>query len=57
MIIVFDPREIKHNNQKILKQGTPMTLTNMIVHVLANGDRYNIATREINILPITSPFV
>ena len=57
MSIVFDPSQIKHNNQKKLKQGTPMTLTNMIVHVLANGDRYNIATREINILPIESPFV
>lgn len=57
MIIVFDPTEIKHNNQKKLKEGTPMTITNMIVHVLANGDQYNIKTREIKILPIESPFV
>ncbi len=57
MIIVFDPKEIKHNNQKILNKGTPMTLTNMVVHVLSNGDRYNIATGEINILPIEAPFV
>jgi cyanophycinase len=57
MIIVFDPKKIKHNNQKILNEGTPMTLTNMIVHVLSNGDRYNIATGEINILPIEAPFV
>lgn len=57
MIIVFDPSQIKHNNRKRLKEGTPMTLTNMIVHVLANGDSYNIATREIKILPIESPFV
>lgn len=57
MIIVFDPSQITHNNQRKLKEGTPMTLTNMIVHVLANGDRYNIETRAINILPIESPFV
>jgi cyanophycinase len=57
MIIVFDPSQIKHNNQKRLKEGTPMTLTNVVVHVLANGDRYNIETRAINILPISSPFV
>lgn len=57
MIIVFDPSQIKHNNRKRLEERTPMTLTNMIVHVLANGDRYNISTREIKILPIESPFV
>lgn len=57
MIIIFDPSQIKHNNQKRLKEGTPMTLTNVVVHVLANGDRYNIETRAINILPISSPFV
>jgi cyanophycinase len=57
MIIVFDPSQIKHNHQKRLRAGTPMTLTNLIIHVLANGDRYNIETRAINILPIESPFV
>lgn len=57
MIIVFDPQGITHNNEKVLKKGTPMTLTNLIVHILANGDRFNIETREVKVLPIESPFV
>lgn len=57
MIIVFDPQNVTHNNEKVLKQGTPMTMTNLIVHVLANGDRFNIETRQVKVLPIESPFV
>ncbi len=57
MIIVFDAQNITHNNEKVLKQGTPMTLTNLIVHVLANGDRFNIQTREVKVLPIEASFV
>lgn len=57
MIIIFDAKHILHNNEKLLKKGTPMTITNLIVHVLANGDRFNIETREVKVLPIASPFV
>ena len=57
MALIFDPRKLKHNNEKILKPGTPMSLTNMKVHVLANGDRFNIKSKKINILPVESPFV
>ncbi len=57
MIIVFDGRNLLHNNEKILEEGTPMTMTNLVVHVLSNGDRFNIGTREVKVLPIESPFV
>lgn len=57
MIIVFDPTHVTHNNEKVLKPGTPMTMTNLVVHVLANGDRFNIETRQVKVLPIESPFV
>ena len=57
MALIFDPRKLKHNNEKILKPGTPMSLTNMKVHVLANGDRFNIKSKKIKILPVESPFV
>ncbi len=57
MVLVFDPRKMKHNNEKILKPGTPMSLTNMKVHVLANGDRFNIKSSKIKVLPVESPFV
>jgi len=57
MVIVFDGRNIKHNTISQLKEGTPMTLTNLITHVLANGDKFEISTRKIHVLPIESPFI
>jgi cyanophycinase len=57
MVIVFDPRKLKHNNQKILEAGTPMSLTNLKTHVLANGDRFNIKKKTIKVLPVDAPFV
>ena len=57
MVIVFDPRKLKHNNEKILNEGTPMSLTNLKTHVLANGDRFNIRKKKVNVLPVDAPFV
>ena len=57
MAIVFDGSHLTHNNEKILKIGTPMTMTNLKVHVLANGDHFNLDTRQVKVLPIESPFV
>lgn len=57
MVIVFDPRKLKHNNEKILKQGTPMSLTNLKTHVLANGDRFNVKKKKVKVLPVESPFI
>lgn len=57
MVVIFDPKKIKHNNEKILEPGTPMTLTNLKTHVLANGDVFNIKDRKITVLPLDAPFV
>jgi len=57
MVIIFDGNQLTHNNEKLLKQGTPMTLTNLITQVLSNGDSYNIENRIVKILPIDAPFV
>lgn len=57
MVIVFDAKNLTHNNEKVLKEGTPMTMTNLVVHVLSNGDRYNIETRKVKVLPIEASFV
>jgi cyanophycinase len=57
MVIIFDGNQLTHNNEKLLKQGTPMTLTNLITQVLSNGDSYNIKNRIVKILPIDAPFV
>ena len=57
MVIVFDGSTLTHNNEKVLKEGTPMTMANLRVHVLSNGDQFNIKNREVSVLPIEAPFI
>jgi cyanophycinase len=57
MAIIFDGSKLTHNNEKVLKEGTPMTMTNLRVHVLSNSDQYNIKKRAVTVLPIESPFI
>jgi len=52
MVILFDPRKLKHNNQAVVEEGTPMSLTNLKTHILANGDQLNIKKKKIIISPI-----
>ena len=57
MAIVFDGNNLTHNNEKILEKGTPMTMTGLKVHVLSNGDHFNIKNRNVKVLPIEAPFI
>ncbi len=57
MVIIFDGQHIKHNKQGNLEEGTPMTLTNVIVHILSNSDRFDIAKRKVHVLPIDASFI
>ncbi|WP_400075116.1 cyanophycinase [Winogradskyella sp. R77965] len=57
MVIVFDGSTLTHNNEKILKEGTPMTMANLTIHVLSNGDEYDIKNRSVSVLPIEAPFI
>lgn len=57
MAIVFDGATLTHNNEKILKEGTPMTMANLTVHVLSNGDQFDIGNRKVSVLPIEAPFI
>ena len=57
MVIVFDGRTLTHNNEKILEEGTPMTMANLTVHVLSNSDEYDIRNRTVKVLPIEAPFI
>lgn len=57
MAILFDGRKLEHNNEAILEEGTPMSLTNMITHVLSNGDQFEIKSRKIKVLPLEADFV
>jgi cyanophycinase len=57
MVIIFDGSTLTHNNEKILDEGTPMTMTNLTIHVLSNSDQYDIKKREVKVLPIEAPFI
>ncbi|WP_299222856.1 cyanophycinase [uncultured Psychroserpens sp.] len=57
MVIVFDGSTLTHNNEKVLQEGTPMTMANLTVHVLSNGDQYDIKNRKVTVLPIEAPFI
>ena len=51
MVILFDPRKLKHNNQKVVQDGSPMSLNNLKTHILANGDRFDIKKKKVKISP------
>ncbi|TVZ25633.1 cyanophycinase [Gillisia sp. Hel_I_86] len=52
MVIVFDPGKLTHNNFDILKDGTPLTMTNLITHVLSSGDCFDIDKRKVKVLTV-----
>ena len=52
MVIVFDARKAKHNNQNNIEEGSPMSLTHLRTHILANGDRFNIKKKKVKISPL-----
>lgn len=57
MAIIFDGSKLTHNNEKILDEGTPMTMANLTIHVLSNGDTYDIKNRKVTVLPIEADFI
>jgi cyanophycinase len=52
MVIIFDPSHLQHNNVNVLKPGLPVSLTNLVVNVLANGDRFSLKTRKVKVLKL-----
>jgi cyanophycinase len=57
MVIIFDGSKLTHNNEKILEEGTPMSMANLTIHVLSNNDKYSIKNRKVSVLPIDAPFI
>ena len=52
MAILFDPSHLTHNKHAVLKEGTPMSMSNLITHILARGDCFTMNNRNIRIKPI-----
>jgi cyanophycinase len=57
MVVVMDPSALSHNSHGLLKKGTAMSLGNLTVHILANGDRFTLDNKVVEVLPIGQEFV
>lgn len=57
MVLVFDPSKLTHNNHSILPEGTPISLGNLVVHILANNDTFTIDDRKVTISPIDAEYI
>ncbi len=54
MVVLVDPSQLTHNHEQILEEGTPMSLSNLVVHVLSVGDHFRLDSRELEILPMNT---
>lgn len=52
MVLLFDPSQLTHNRHEELKLGTPMSVSNLITHILAAGDQFSFEDRKIEIYAI-----
>lgn len=57
MVIIMDASHLTHNAHEELKDGTPMSMSNLTTHILANGDQFTLNDRKIVVLPIEGEFV
>lgn len=46
LVIIFDGRSIMHTNIAEVPDGTPISIGNLVVHVMAKGDNYNLETKR-----------
>lgn len=57
MVIVMDPSGLTHNSHGVLKEGTPVSITDLRVHMLANGDKMQLTKNKIDVLPLKASFI
>lgn len=46
LIIIFDGHQIKHSNIADVEEGTPLSIENLIIHVMAKGNHYSVVKRK-----------
>jgi len=46
LILIFDGHEIRHSNLADLEEGEPISIENLIVHVMAKGNLYYVNERK-----------
>jgi cyanophycinase len=44
-VVIVDGRHIKHSNIADIEEGTPISIENIIVHIMEKGNKYNAKTK------------
>ncbi|MBX7226581.1 MAG: cyanophycinase [Chitinophagales bacterium] len=52
MVIFFDPSKLTHNNIQHLAEGLPVSITHLIVNILAHGDKFSLKDRKTKIMTL-----
>jgi cyanophycinase len=45
-VIIIDGKKIEYNNIADIDFGKPISVENIIVHIMSKGDEYNVETRN-----------
>lgn len=51
-VVIIDGKFIEYNNIADVRFGHPISIENIVVHMLSNGDKFNTATRKFTGLEI-----
>ncbi len=46
LVIIIDGHHIRHSNIADLKEGSPISIENVVVHVMSKGNSYDLSTRK-----------
>lgn len=46
LILIFDGHQIRHTNIADVEEGEPISIENLVVHVMAKGNHYNLQERK-----------
>ncbi|MFT4878987.1 MAG: cyanophycinase [Flavobacteriales bacterium] len=57
MVVLYDPSKLTHNTHSVLPEGTPISLGNLIVNILANNDEFTIDNRVVSISPLEEGYI
>jgi cyanophycinase len=52
MAILFDPSWLTHNYREILDDNLPLSVTDLKVHILSFGDKFDLKTRSTKIMTL-----
>ncbi|MEP7197533.1 MAG: cyanophycinase [Saprospiraceae bacterium] len=56
MVILFDATHLSHNKIDELEIGTPLSMCNLVTHILANGDEFSLKNRSVKVLSLVEQF-